>query len=140
MKVLIDTNVLVSSLIGPTGASAEVLRLLDSGAFELVCSSALYDEYARVLNQDRLRRFIRDPDNRIPQALETVRDAAIWVELNEPVPVSLRDPGDVHVLAAALTGEADYLVTGDNDLLTLPPTTGLRIVSPSDFIAETHAR
>lgn len=53
--------------------------------------------------------------------------------INEPLPAVTRDPKDDYLLAYAVVGEADYLVTGDNDLLILKKVEGMKIITPRDF-------
>jgi predicted nucleic acid-binding protein len=62
-----------------------------------------------------------------------VSEAIVEVPSGSLLPVS-RDPDDDHVLAAAVVGEADCIVTGDKDLLVLDPYEGIRIVTPREFL------
>jgi putative PIN family toxin of toxin-antitoxin system len=66
--------------------------------------------------------------------LDALIEYAFWVEVNTQVTVC-RDPKDDKFLSLAVSGGATYIVTGDKDLLALDPFQGIRILTPSDFLA-----
>lgn len=136
MRVLIDTNVLISFLIQPgrEGAVRAVIRAGLEGRFTLLVPQALLDELkVTVRGRPRLTR-------RIPLGeLETF--AALLAEIGErvakieePFPSITRDRNDDYLLAYAQIGAADCLVTGDKDLLALRgQVKGLEILTPAQF-------
>jgi len=137
ISAVVDTNVLVSGLLRPAGQPRQILRAWYDGAFTLLVSPALVAEYERVLARPRLRvRYGLDPVAAEDfLALVGLRGAV--VTMYELLPIAVRDPKDDMVLAAALGGAADYLVTGDDDLLTLagdPRLGALRIVTVRAFL------
>ena len=133
MRVLIDTNVLISYLVQP-GREGAVIQAALERRFTLLMPQAVLDEVeATVRSKPRLSKRIplRDLEiftNRLTQFSEHV------TVLNEPFPAVTRDRNDYYLLAYARATKADYLVTGDKDLLTLQgKITALAIVTPTQF-------
>lgn len=137
MRVIIDTNVLISYLVQPgrEGAVGTVVQAALEGRFTLLMPQAVLDEVdVTVRGKPRLSR-------RIPlRDLELFAD--LLVEFSEhvdaikgPFPAVTRDRNDDYLLAYAKVAAADYLVTGDKDLLALQGLiAGLEIVTPSHFV------
>lgn len=134
LRAVLDTNVIVSGLIRPAGAPGQILERLLDEAFILVISPDLVDELRRSLRRPRVRRYILlssdELEGRIAQ-LETLADP---VEGKIELKVEIRDPDDIKFLVAAVEARADYVVTGDADLLTLGEHEGIRIVTPRAFL------
>lgn len=129
-QAVLDTNTWVSGL-GWGGAPGEVVEAALAGRFEIVTSPALLDELRRVLTYPKLAAAFSDADEiveLIAQASHVVRPA-----LTRDL---VRDPDDNRVLEAAIAGNADFIVTGDADLLDLQVVEGIRIVTPADFTDE----
>lgn len=137
VSAVVDTNILVSGLLRPEGQPRRLLRVWSERAFTLLVSPTLVAEYQRILARPRLRvRYGLDPA--AAQALlDQIERHGALVTPRAPLPVAVRDPKDEMVLVAALGGSADYLVTGDDDLLTLagdPRLGALRIVTARAFL------
>ena len=79
-----------------------------------------------------LKRKLKTPDSKIQGTLSFLNSFPTTPTPATLPPVEVRDPDDLLVLAAALNGNAELLVTGDQDLLVLPPVRGIRIVSPRE--------
>jgi len=131
MRLVIDTNVLLSALMTPGSSSAQVLALWRSRRFDVLTSVEQIDEIARVTRYPRIRV-------RIAQALggrlvNEFRDVAVLVEKLPKVDLS-PDPDDNYLLALAEAGRAQMLVTGDKLLLTLERHRSTRIVTPAALI------
>ena len=126
MRVVFDTNVLISALVYG-GLPRELLTRVFRGEITLVSSAVLMDELEEVL----VARFGHDPS-----LARTVRaEIELLAELvgaSDLAPVA-RDPDDDAVLAAAIAGDASAIVTGDRDLITLGEHHGIRIVTPREF-------
>ena len=134
MRVVIDTNVLVSSLINAGTPPAGVIQAWNNEVFELVTSRAQIDELTSVLGRARLQRFLRDaPFTR--ELIARIERHANVVQPTETLDLC-DDPDDNRVLEAAVAGEADYIVMGDDDLLRLREVRGTRICTPAQFLAE----
>jgi putative PIN family toxin of toxin-antitoxin system len=128
MRVVLDTNVLVSAFIA-RGACSEVFERVIT-EHQLIVSPWILDELERVL----VKKLAMDP-GRCGRLMELVRRSG---ELVDPPPLSLpvcRDSDDDNVLALALTGTAECLVTGDDDLLVLETFEGIPIILPREFLS-----
>lgn len=122
MRIVLDTNQLAAALVRPP-ALATFLMAWEAARFTVVASSALIDEYLRVLAYPDIARLI-DPELARAFHSHLLED----IELLEPpeTPSICRDPDDDKVIAVALYGLVDYILTVDNDLLTKPIKAKLR--------------
>ena len=126
MRVVFDTNVLYAAF----AAKGFCEELVDeaAGACELIWSDTLREEFESIL----ARRHQIGPATRV--ALAAYVDLCEFAE-REPLSERIcRDADDDVVLATALAGKADVIVTGDNDLLVLKTFRGIRILSPRKFL------
>jgi putative PIN family toxin of toxin-antitoxin system len=133
VRVVVDTNVLISGLLwrGPPHQLIEQAKL---DVFTIVTSPLLLTELDQVIRRQKFRSVLAR--SRIdPRRL--LRHVAALAEIVEaPLlrrPVS-RDPDDDRVLALALAANADLIVSGDDDLLSLRQHAGIRIVSPAEAL------
>jgi hypothetical protein len=133
MRVVLDTNVIVSATLIRGGSEDKVLRAWLHGAFELVLSPEILEEIGRVLTYDKLRRSRWMTDAEVVFLLETLAQEGVVVPGTPRVRAS-RDPEDDKFLAAAVQAHARYVVTGDKDLLELKALRGVRIVKPAHFL------
>jgi uncharacterized protein len=137
MRVLLDTNVLVSYLLATSEDSPalRIVRAAAHGEFILLLPEDLADELTAVVSRKRYLHghisaaHLRELGDLLGQICEVVP------RITERVPAVTRDSKDDYLLACALLSQADYLVTGDDDLLCLGPIDPLLIVSPRDFLA-----
>lgn len=134
MLVVLDSNVFVSALIRTAGAPAQVLSLQRAGSFELVTSTALIAELSDVLARPRVARVIHATPTEIRDSLAYLQTFAVPADPTVSVTVC-RDPADNRVLEAALAVAADYIVSGDQDLLVLGAFEGIPIVTPARFLS-----
>ena len=133
MKVFLDTNVLVSAF-ATRGLCADVLRLVLS-SHELVVGEGVLEELETVL-----REKLTLPDSALDDLLGFLREHRV-IERPEEIIVEVdSDPADAWILASALAAKADYLVTGDRDLLELSSKVDLEIVTPRTFWQRLRAR
>lgn len=133
IRAVIDTNILIRALIKPLGTVGPVLTRLRAGAFELITSEPLLEELTAKLALPRIRDkyHLTDEDIEALLALIALRGQIVYPERAISV---CRDPKDDMVLEAAVAGEADYIVTGDEDLLVLGDFEGIEITSPHVFL------
>jgi putative PIN family toxin of toxin-antitoxin system len=136
-RAIVDTNLFVSGLISPLGPPGRLLDVWHAGWFNLYLSDLQLAELTEVVSRPKIVR-----DDRItPQALANLLaglSLATRVVASPSIPIPLRDPKDEHILAAALGGNADYLVTSDFDLLVHqgdPHLGTLKIVTAAQFLA-----
>jgi putative PIN family toxin of toxin-antitoxin system len=132
MRVILDTNLLIASLISAHGAPARAYALWREGRYTLVTSDWQIEELRRVSRYDKLQHLL------VPAAVGVlVNGLRRRAEVVGPLPTLdlSRDPDDNFVLATAVAGRADYLVTGDRkDLVPLEKVAGIRIVKASVFL------
>ena len=128
LRVVLDTNVLVSGLAYPASTPGRILSLSHQGALHVVLSHYILDELVRVL--PRLSQ-----NKRTPEEIRTLADSFLFLaDIVEPTSTlnhTLRDPADQQVLSTFLVANADYLITGDEDLLAL--AADYPILTPADF-------
>ena len=129
MKAVIDTNVIISALLWG-GQPRRVIDYARSGHYHALTSPALLAELKRVLSQ----RFAL-PQARVEMALRSTLSYSEMILPVEEIETPVRDPGDIKVIACAIAGGADIIITGDRDLLDLVQVGGIRIVSVSEFLA-----
>jgi putative PIN family toxin of toxin-antitoxin system len=127
MKALFDTNVLVAAFVAE-GVCAKLLGRARRKQFDLVLSPFILEEFTNVLSRkfSASKEQIRAACNLISEAARTVSHSSVMSGI-------CRDPDDDQILSSALAAKADYLVTGDNDLLELDEFHGIRIVTPGAF-------
>jgi putative PIN family toxin of toxin-antitoxin system len=128
LRVLLDTNVLVSGLAYPGGVPGLIVEAWRQGSLHVVLSRYILDEMTRVL--PRLPRVKLTPAE-IHALADTFMFLADIVAPENYQDDKLRDPKDQPILDALIVSGADYLITGDKDLLALADT--YPIVTPSEF-------
>lgn len=129
LRVVLDTNVLVSGLAYPASVPGRIVGAWRQGALDVVLSRYILDELARVL--PRLNHRLNWQPNDFADLIDIL---AIQADLVEPQPLegaAARDAMDVPVLGTLLAAKADYLITGDEDLLVLAERHS--IVTPAEF-------
>lgn len=132
LRVVFDTNVLVSAALSAGGKPREAFEHVITSGVALL-SAATHGEIAEVIDRPHLQQYLSAPLK--ARFLDRLTAAAVWVEPSEDIE-ACRDPKDDKFLEAAVSGGADYLVTGDTDLLALNPFRGVPILTPSAFLAE----
>ncbi len=129
-RVIIDTNLWISFLI--TKNYAQFDQIIYSGNNILVFSKEFLDEFVEVANRPKFRRFFSKTD--LESLLETIDEFAEFT-LVEKVLDICRDPKDNFLLALSVDAEADFLITGDKDLLDLNTIGKTRILTILSFMA-----
>jgi uncharacterized protein len=125
---VLDTNVLVSGVVYPASVPGRILELWLNGGIEVVLSRYILGELTRVL--PRCPRFKFNAEE-IDELVDTFRFLADLVEPVASHDISLRDAADQQILATFLAANADYLITGDKDLLALADR--YSILTPAEF-------
>jgi putative PIN family toxin of toxin-antitoxin system len=121
MRALIDTNVFITYLLSPEsdGVIQEIFLAWAEERFTLLVPEALLDELLKTVTA-KPHLAERIPPETLREFLATIQDMSEEVpRITSPFPAVTRDPKDDYLLAYALIGGADYLVTGDEDLLAL---------------------
>jgi uncharacterized protein len=137
LRVVIDTNIWIRILLKGQ-VTLPVLEAFNQNRFQLVMSQFLLDEFHEVWNRPRLHKLI--DDNQAMRLERQLKYRAVWVEV-VTVPPNCRDPKDLPVLATAIDGKADVIVSGDNDLRAdnalraAMVSEGLQLLGVNSFLA-----
>jgi hypothetical protein len=132
MRVVLDTNILVSALISRSGPTDRLYVAWKNRRYQLVTSIEQLDEFRRVTRYPRVRKLI-DP-SAAGVMYNQLRISAIVLD-KLPIVNRSRDAGDNFLLAMAEAGAAEYLVTGDKrDILSLKTHGNTRIVDPTSML------
>jgi uncharacterized protein len=134
MRVVLDTGVLVSALIHPHGTIGDVLRALRDGRFVAIYSTAMIVEMIDVLGRQKIRTKYHILPEDITALINLLRLRGELVIPQREI-TACRDAKDNKFLEAALAGNAEILVSGDEDLLVLNPFEGINILRPAEFLA-----
>ncbi len=130
-RCVLDTNVLISALLQPSGRTAQVLDAIRAAGGVILLSNETFAELASRLRRPKFDRYV---DQTLRQRfLSDLTSVAEWVTVTGRIRVC-RDPDDDKFLETAINGEASCIVTGDADLLALDPFDGLRILTPRAFL------
>lgn len=133
MKVTLDTNVLVSGTFW-SGDSFKVLDAIDKKKLSCNLSKEILEEYYDVIKREEIVEKIRDKALIISEVSRKVIENATIVDPKEAVDVVKEDPDDNKILACALEGNSEYLITNDNHLLKLKIFKGIKIITPTEFV------
>jgi putative PIN family toxin of toxin-antitoxin system len=133
MRAVLDTNVLASGLLSRTSTPGRILELWTFDRFELLISLPILDEIERTLNKPYFRE--RLSRGQIIAALELLQREAHVISISTTVHGAATHPEDDLILATAVSGNSDFLVTGDAQLLRLGEFQQVVICSSSAFLA-----
>jgi len=135
LRIVLDTNVLVSGLLSPFGPPGEIVRLVSSGAVTLCVDARILAEYDEVLTRPR---FGFDSDS-VAALLDYV-DFTSEVVVPEPLRIRLPDPDDEPLLEVALGCGAEGLVTGNLAHFPHESRAGAAVLSPAEFVEMLRSR
>ncbi len=130
-RIIIDTNLWISFLI--TKDFTKLDNIIFSRHGIIVFSQELLDEFLEVARRPKFRRFFSSAD--IEEILETIDEYADFVKVQTKIEVC-RDPKDNFLLSLSVDGNADFLLTGDKDLLDLTKFGETTIITISDFLQD----
>ena len=132
-RVTVDTNVLISATFW-RGIPKQVIQTFEAGKAVLVLSDEILAEFERKLRHKKFANELAEAGLSVEVIFSGVRSMS---ELALPADVpedAVRDPKDRMILACAVGGKADIIVSGDKDLVVLKEYQGISIVTPSDFL------
>lgn len=133
-RVVVDTNILVSGTIVRHGPSAAVLDAAQQKRIVLVVSSAILSEYLEAIQRPHIAKRYKRIESRIATLTRFLQDGSIVVTPQTVVRVVPSNPDDDFVIACAVDGRANYIVSGDQHFLKLGRYRGIKILSPREFV------
>ncbi len=138
VRIVIDTNVLVSAILSPGGASREVLRRCLTGKTQPLISNALFLEYEDVLSREELFEAAPIGSEDRAHLLDAVLSKCQWINITFLWRPNLPDESDNHLVELAVAGNAEWIVTGNvKDLATGELLfEGFRVATPGQWLRE----
>jgi putative PIN family toxin of toxin-antitoxin system len=137
IRAVFDTNVFISALFNPKRPPAKLLELALQGMIRLIISPQLIEEIERVLTYPRVKKLLKKRNTgpgEVGEAIAKAFKVAFLAPGDLTVEVVPDDPADDMVLACAMEGSADYIISGDHHLLDLKNYQGIKIVNPARFL------
>jgi putative PIN family toxin of toxin-antitoxin system len=135
MRVVIDTNVFISAMLSTHGPPGRILHSAREGSGpQLILSRPLISEYRRVALYPSVSRLHSLTPSEVDRFIDGLRTLAILVDQLPDIQIVTDDPDDNLIVATALAGEADYIVSGDRHLLRLQAVDEIRVVTPAAFL------
>jgi putative PIN family toxin of toxin-antitoxin system len=131
MRIILDTNILLSALLVPLGAPAKLLDRWERKRFTLVTSDTLIAEFRDVAGRPFFRARLRASTVELLAA--DLQDFSFYCQ-DLPTGPKAPDPKDSYLLAMAEASQAEFLVTGDKELLSLKRHKSTRIITPAAMI------
>lgn len=133
-RVVVDTNVLISGLLGiKNSPSGKILKAMRKQKFILVNSPLIIEEIGEVINRERIVKITKMSAEERKSFLEELIERSEVSAGNQLSKLVGRDIKDDKILACAYEAKADYIVTGDKDLLVLKEYEGIMITTPKEF-------
>ncbi len=141
LRVVLDTNVIVSSIISNKGAPYQLMKAWHERRFRLVTSRTIIEEVIRVISEPRLKDAFRITDKRIRRIEKALERDAVLASGNADVAGAIpEDPSDEKFLSAAIIKKAAIIVSGDGHLLNLGKFRGIAIQTPRQFLDTLNAK
>jgi putative PIN family toxin of toxin-antitoxin system len=134
MKVVLDANIYVSSLISTQGNPKRIFERWDQNQFDVLVSASIIDEIGRVLRYPRIVKRHGQDAGTIQRFLELLSSQALIVEPAIVLDVIKEDESDNRYLECAVEGKARYIISGDKHLLDLGEYQGIVILPPAAFV------
>ena len=140
LRVVLDTNILISAVINKFGPSRQIYNLFRAGKLCLVTSPFQLRELARILRYQRIKKKYRLTETAIKKIERVIRKYSLVVFSETVSDVISQDQDDNRILAAAIEGKADTIVSGDEHLLGLRKYRSISVVSAKNFLQKLGGR
>lgn len=112
MRVVLDTNVLLSALISPHGAPDMIYHAWRAARFHIVTCTIQLDELRRASRYPKFKKILQPA--RVGTMINNLQNAIILDKINISIDIHIDDPNDAFLVGLSMTGKADYLITGDH--------------------------
>ena len=136
MLIVLDTNILASAVIKKQGNPAIIIKAWQNYYFDLVISALLFQEWQRVLTYKRILKYSYLDKTELLFLLNLIKSLSKMAvfDQSEIRAVIADDPSDDIILATALAGKADFIVSGDKHLLSLGEYKGIKIITAAELV------
>lgn len=134
IKAVLDTNIVVSGIISPKGSPRKIVELARREVFKTVTSVSINHEILDVLHRDYIYSTYNLSEEIIDDISAFLYEGTFLTEDHYSVSKIKRDPEDNKFIGCALEGEVDYIVSGDEHLLSLKHYKGIQIVDANSFL------
>lgn len=135
IRAVLDANVFVSALIRPEGPPGKIfVELVERRAFAPIVSPPILEEVRKTLADPQVKRYVRLTPQEAEAWVASVESVSETVDGRRAIAVVAADPKDDKYFAAALEGEADFVVSGDKHVLEVGEYEGIRVLTPRAFL------
>ena len=134
IRAVLDTNVIISGTIKKSGPPFTVFEAWREGRFLLITSRAIIKEVERVFHYPRIKKKYSLTERQIGGVIQNLKKYTVVAPGKLEIQVIKEDLSDNRLLAAALEGKAQYIVSGDPHLKNLKRYRSVRLVSPAEFV------
>lgn len=135
MRVVVDTNVLVSNYLNPKGTPARLMKLLEERRFTMLVSDDILEEYRKTMLRDHLVATHRLTNHQIAIMIATFREEQPVIVSERIINAVPNDSDDDIFIECAVSGGADFIVSGDRHLLSIGEYRGIRIITAAMFVS-----
>jgi putative PIN family toxin of toxin-antitoxin system len=135
MRIVLDTNVVISAFLSPAGHSGHILQAWRQQQFELVLSQELLNEYAEALAYDRINQRLKFLPAQLEEVIANLKNSSVFIEDVYSGIAIVADPDDNMLFSTALSGQAEFIISGDVKVQTVKEYQGIRVFSPAVFLA-----
>ncbi len=139
-RVVIDTNVLISGIIQQSGFPFRVVKMWENSSVVLLTSAATIEEAERVLNYPKIKTSYKLTEDDINHVISNLIKYSVLAGNLPGLNIIKEDPEDNYILATAVAGKADYIISGDKHLLELNTFRGIAVVTPKEFCEITEGK
>ena len=134
IRVVLDTNVLVSAHLTRNSKAEKILCLAASGIIEIYLSPQIFQELEATLLSPKLTKIHKDTTKQVRHSIRLLKE---FVEISPgvmEVDVVKADPGDNKIIACAVEAQAKFIISGDHHLIDLGEYEDIRIMNPDSFL------
>ena len=134
MRVVIDTNVWLSALLWG-GQPSLIIQLIEKKQIQAISSENILTELTDILQKPKLQKRLNQLEFSADEVVVVAKRLMTLVVIEEVIIPELRDPKDQMILATAIAGDAQIVISGDKDLLVLHPYENISILLPQEFLS-----
>ena len=135
MRIVLDTNVVISAFLSPAGHPGQIFQAWRQQQFELVLSQELLAEYAEALAYDRVNKYLRFTPAQLEEVVHNLKNSSVFIEDIYVGITIVADPDDNMLFSTALSGQAQFVISGDGKVQAVKEYQGIRVFSPAVFLA-----